>query len=157
MNQAAYTSRSLHAMAHLLGMDDSAYRDLLRDNYGVASSKELSNAQLQALGRSLQSQLHSNTNRKRFSDLKPRPNDKATPAQIRAIEAMWMTVSNRPTTEEKRQALNAMCHRITGIQSVRWISKRNAQDLIKAIQSMGAQTPEQYNRSQNQNKEASHG
>jgi len=143
-------------MTHLLGMDEAGYRDLLRDNYGVESSKKLTAPQLQALGRSLQSQLNGKSTRKRFSDLGDRNRDKATPAQIRAIEAMWMGISTQPTTEDKRKALDAMCLRITGVRSVRWIGKRQAQDLIKAIQSMGAKSPEQYNRTYNQ-QEASHG
>lgn len=144
-------------MAHLLGMDDGSYRAFLRDNHGVESSKDLTPAQLQGLGRVLQAQLNGKSTRKRFSDLAGRMQDMATPAQIRAIEAMWMGVSTQATTEDKRKALDSMCLRITGIRTVRWLTKRKAQDLIKAIQSMGAQAPEQYNRTRNQQQEANHG
>lgn len=154
---SAYTPRSVRAMTVLLGMDETGYRDLLRDNYGVASSKELKPAQLQELGRTLQLQLNGkSTPRKRYADMGSRMQDMASPAQLRAIEAMWMGVSTQPTTEAKRAALDAMCLRITGIRTVRWLTKAAAKNLIKAIQSMGAQSPEQYNRTNNQ-QEATHG
>lgn len=153
---SAYTPRSVRAMTVLLGMDESAYRTMLIDNYSVDSAKKLAERQLQELGRMLQTQLNGKrTVRQRFEDLGGRRNEMATPAQIRAVEAMWMGVSTKPTTAEKRQALDAMCQRITGIRSVRWLTKRKAKDLIKAMQSMGAQSPEQYNR--NNQQEATHG
>lgn len=144
-------------MTVLLGMDETGYRDLLRDNYGVASSKELTPAQLQELGRILQGKLNGKrTSRKRYADMGGRTQGMASPAQLRAIEAMWMGVSTQPTTDDKRAALDSMCQRITGIRTVRWLTKAAAKNLIKAIQSMGAQSPEQYNRTHNQ-QEATHG
>lgn len=151
---STYTPRSVRAMTVLLGMDESAYRAMLKDNYNVDSAKKLTDRQLQELGRMLQTQLNGKRPARRFEDLGGRQSDMATPAQIRAVEAMWMGVSTQPTTAEKRQALDAMCQRITGIRTVRWLTKAAAKNLIKAIQSMGAQSPEQYNRNQ---QEATHG
>lgn len=144
--------RRLHALARILGMDDAAYRDMLMDRYGVRSSKELHSATRKALIRDLTSQVSIKS--KRFNDLKDRQ-DKATPAQLRAVEAMWNQVTRMETAADKRKALDSFVHRLTGVRLLRWCSKKDIRSLIKAIQAMGALAPDQFN-SQNK-KEASNG
>lgn len=134
--------RRLHALANILGMDDEAYRDMLSDRYGVRSSKDLHSASRKALIRELTVQVKNES--KRFSDLKERQ-DKATPAQLRAVEAMWNQVTRMETTKQKRLALDAFVNRITGIRFLMWCPKKDIRAIIKAIQAMGAITPEQFN------------
>lgn len=141
--------RQIHGLVRLLGMNDEAYRDMLRDRYQVESSKQLSTQQRSSLIRSLREQVHGKV--QKFNELSGRAKHKASPAQLRAIEAMWAQVSRAETSEERRKALNAFCKRLTGVEVVTWICKDDAKVLIKAIHAMGAQSPEEFNRNKNTN------
>lgn len=141
--------RQIHGLVRLLGMNDEAYRDLLRDRYQVESSKQLSTQQRGSLIKSLREQVHGKV--QKFNELSGRAKHKASPAQLRAIEAMWAQVSRAETSEDRRKALNAFCKRLTGVEVVTWICKDDAKVLIKAIHAMGAQSPEEFNRNKNNN------
>ena len=69
---------------------------------------------------------------------------KASPKQLRAIEAMWAQVSRASTAQDRSKALNAFCKRLTGVEVITWICKDDAKIIIKAIQAMGAKSPEQF-------------
>lgn len=141
--------RQIHGLVRLLGMNDEAYRDMLRDRYQVESSKQLSTQQRGSLIKSLREQVHGKV--QKFNELSGRARHKASPAQLRAIEAMWAQVSRAETSEDRRKALNAFCKRLTGVEVVTWICKDDAKVLIKAIHAMGAQSPEEFNRNKNTN------
>ena len=141
--------RQIHGLVRLLGMNDEAYRDMLRDRYQVESSKQLSTQQRSSLIKSLREQVHGKV--QKFNELSGRARHKASPAQLRAIEAMWAQVSRAETSEDRRKALNAFCKRLTGVEVVSWICKDDAKVLIKAIHAMGAQSPEEFNRNKNTN------
>ena len=141
--------RQIHGLARLLGMTDDAYRDMLFDRYSVRSSKDLSPGQRFALIKSLREQAHGNV--QKFSDLSTRSKHKATPSQLRAIEAMWAKVSRADSTKSRKKALNAFCKRLTGVSVITWIGKDDAKVLIKAIHAMGADTPEEFKKHQQSN------
>ena len=141
--------RQIHGLVRLLGMNDEAYRDMLFDRYRVRSCKDLSPGQRVALVKSLREQVHANV--KKFSELTGRARHKASPAQLRAIEAMWAQVSRAETSEARRSALNAFCKRLTGVAVITWICKEDAKILIKAIHAMGAQNPEEFNKNKPSN------
>ncbi len=141
--------RQIHGLVRLLGMNDDAYRDMLRDRYSVESSMQLSTQQRSSLIKSLREQVHGKV--QKFNELSGRAKHKASPAQLRAIEAMWAQVSRAETSEDRRKALNAFCKRLTGVEVVTWICKDDAKVLIKAIHAMGAQSPEEFNRNKNTN------
>lgn len=141
--------RQIHGLVRLLGMNDEAYRDMLRDRYQVESSKQLSTQQRSSLIKSLREQVHGKV--QKFNELSGRAKHKASPAQLRAIEAMWAQVSRAETSEDRRKALNAFCKRLTGVEVVTWICKDDAKVLIKAIHAMGAQSPAEFNRNKNTN------
>lgn len=136
--------RKIHGLVRLLGMTDDAYRDMLRDRYGVQSSKELTPQSRAALIRLLAAQVSEKA--RNFNDLKDRQKHKASPAQLRAIEAMWAKVSRAETSEARKKALNAFCERLTGVSCIQWIGKADAKTLIKALVAMGATPPEQFNK-----------
>lgn len=140
--------KKIHGLARLLGMDDEAYRTMLMDRYGVKSSKDLSPQTRAALIRLLRSQVASKA--RGFADLSDRAKHKATPAQLRAIEAMWAKVSRAETSEARKKALNAFCERLTGVSCIQWIGKADAKTLIKALVAMGATPPEQFNKNKPQ-------
>lgn len=143
-DRRAQNFKAIHGLVRLLGMNDEAYRDMLMDRYKVTSSKDLSPQQQFALIQSLREQVHGNV--KKFNDLKGRQKHKASPAQLRAIEAMWAQVSRAETAEARHKALNAFCERLTGVAILSWICKDDAKTLIKAIQAMGAQSPSEFKR-----------
>lgn len=134
----------IHALAAVLGMGDAQYRDMLRDLYGKHSSKELTPTQQIELVRILAKQV-SAANSKR-NTLKNRNRAWATHRQLNAIEAMWKKVSRAETEESRKLALNAFCKRITGCELLEWLKKKDIRKLIKAMEAMGASTPEQYNK-----------
>lgn len=137
--------KAIHGLARLLGLNDDAYRDLLDDRYHVRSAKELNPQQRFHLIQELRAKVHDNV--QKFSELGKRKL-RATPKQLRAIEAMWAKVSRADNSKERAKALDNFCHRLTGVMSIRWITPTDAKTLINAIQAMGAQTPEQYKQTQ---------
>ncbi|MCQ2120703.1 MAG: regulatory protein GemA [Fibrobacter sp.] len=149
VDRRAQNFKTIHGLVRLLGMNDDSYRDMLEDRYKVRSSKDLSPQQQFALIQSLREQVHGNV--KKFNELKGRQKHKASPAQLRAIEAMWAQVSRADSSEARRKALNAFCKRLTGVEIISWICKDDAKTLIKAIQAMGAKSPEEFKRN-NQHK-----
>ena len=133
--------KTIHGLARLLGLNDEAYRDMLNDRYHVRSSKELNPQQRFQLIKELRVQVHGNV--QKFNELGKRK-FKASPKQLRAIEAMWAQVSRASTAQDRSKALNACCKRLTGVEVITWICKDDAKIIIKAIQAMGAKSPEQF-------------
>ena len=140
-DRRAQDFKTIHGLARLLGLNDEAYRDMLNDRYHVRSSKELNPQQRFQLIKELRVQVHGNV--QKFNELGKRK-FKASPKQLRAIEAMWAQVSRAETSADRRKALNAFCKRLTGVEVITWICKDDAKILIKAIQAMGAKSPEQF-------------
>lgn len=140
-DRRAQDFKTIHGLARLLGLNDEAYRDMLNDRYHVRSSKELNPQQRFQLIKELREKVHGNV--QKFNELGKRK-FKASPKQLRAIEAMWAQVSRASTAQDRSKALNAFCKRLTGVEVITWISKDDAKILIKAIQAMGAKSPEQF-------------
>lgn len=140
-DRRAQDFKTIHGLARLLGLNDEAYRDMLDDRYQVRSSKDLNPQQRFQLIKELREKVHGNV--QKFNDLGKRK-FKASPKQLRAIEAMWAQVSRATNSADRRKALNAFCKRLTGVEVITWISKDDAKILIKAIQAMGAKSPEQF-------------
>lgn len=140
-DRRAQDFKIIHGLARLLGLNDEAYRDMLNDRYHVRSSKDLNPQQRFQLIKELREKVHSNV--QKFNDLGKRK-FKASPKQLRAIEAMWAQVSRATNSADRRKALNAFCKRLTGVEVITWICKDDAKILFKAIQAMGAKSPEQF-------------
>jgi phage gp16-like protein len=137
----------IHTIKGKLGLDDAAYRTLLR-GYAVQSSKELTWREAEELIEEL--------NRKagnpplsplkvrgeaegrgvmRYSDLDNRPG-MCNGKQARMIEAMWMAVSRMATAEEKQSALWSFMRRICGVDHFRFLKSYQVQKVVKAIETM---------------------
>jgi len=140
-DRRAQDFKVIHGLARLLGLNDEAYRDMLNDRYHVRSSKDLNPQQRFQLIKVLRENVHGNV--QKFNDLGKRK-FKASPKQLRAIEAMWAQVSRASTAQDRRKALNTFCKRLTGVEVITWICKDDAKILFKAIQAMGAKSPEQF-------------
>ena len=140
-DRRAQDFKTIHGLARLLGLNDEAYRDMLDDRYQVRSSKDLNPQQRFQLIKELREKVHGNV--QKFNELGKRK-FKASPKQLRAIEAMWAQVSRATNSADRRKALNAFCKRLTGVEVITWICKDDAKILFKAIQAMGAKSPEQF-------------
>lgn len=140
-DRRAQDFKVIHGLARLLGLNDEAYRDMLNDRYHVRSSKDLNPQQRFQLIKELREKVHGNV--QKFNELGKRK-FKASPKQLRAIEAMWAQVSRATNSADRRKALNAFCKRLTGVEVITWICKDDAKILFKAIQAMGAKSPEQF-------------
>ena len=148
-DRRAQDFKTIHGLARLLGLNDEAYRDMLNDRYHVQSSKDLNPQQRFQLIKELREKVHGNV--QKFNELGKRK-FKASPKQLRAIEAMWAQVSRASTAQDRSKALDAFVKRLTGIDHVRWITMHDAQTLIRAIKTMGAMTPDEFKQHTTQTK-----
>ena len=130
----------IHALAAAVPLDDAEYRNMLHDLYGKRSSKALTLCQQRDFIDILCKQIKARQKR--------RNPEMATPRQLNAIKAMWANVSRAETAEAKDIALLKFCKRITGCERPEWLRKTDVRKLIKALEKMGASTPEQWNQKQ---------
>jgi phage gp16-like protein len=137
-------SSRIHSLAAMIPLDDGEYRDMLYDLYGKRSSKQLTKLQQNELCDLLQKRANAKNGRK-WSEPKRRNPMMATPKQLRALEAMWAGVSRAETAEARERALQKFCKRIAGIDHPKWLKKTDIRKMFRALEEMGAATPEQYN------------
>lgn len=133
-------------MRKLLGLDDDTYREMLSQYNSAESSKDLSvydaNILLNKLcdmaknAGTFQSKASTRMKQYKYNNLGYR-SGMASPAQLRKIEAMWFNVSYSKTDEARVKGLNTMVKRITGKDSLKFITCSDVSKLIKAIEEMG--------------------
>lgn len=142
------TLAKIHIAKKALALTDEQYRDMLTDRYGVASSKDLSDAQCTDLLAAFE-ELGFKPSR-----LSRRPNDRAgntgkqkyeyltgaqgrshwfaTPRQLRMVEAAWRDLARDPSDE----ALQAFVERQTGIKILVWLTKDKVTAVLTAMKYM---------------------
>jgi hypothetical protein len=128
---------TIHIAKKELCLDEVAY-DAMLAPYGVTSSKDLSyQQQLELISDFVKLGFKVKAKKPlKYSHLK---NDRridsgerlATPAQLRMIDAMWMTSPEvRNKTEE---GLNHFIKRIGGVDNIEWLMMRDVRKVVKAI------------------------
>ena len=132
-------------MRKLLGLDDDTYREMLFEYNGAESSKDLSVYDANILLNKLRNNAKeigvfnpkASTTMKqyKYNNLGWRSN-RATPAQLRKIEAMWFDVSYARDDEARQKGLNTMVKRITGKENLKFITANDVKKVIKAIEEM---------------------
>jgi len=125
----------LHIAKKDLALDDEVYRDILEAQAGVRSSVDLDRAgynRVLSRFKELGFSPRPKSGKKRFQGLSGRPG-MATPAQLRKIEAMWITVSDstRPATTLRRFLFNRF--RTTDL---RMLTTTTASKVIEALKAM---------------------
>lgn len=133
----------IHTLKAKLGMDDAAYRGLLHQMFGVASSTALSwreaddlITELRRKGGEVPPEVPVQERApRRWADLDNRPG-MATGAQCRMIEAMWAEVSRMPTADERERALWSFLRRICGVDHFRFLKRWQVQKVVAAIEAM---------------------
>lgn len=138
------SAKLIHTLLSRLGMPDDQYRQLLRDRFGVESSRGLKPIQQRELAKDLNALLpegQPHAHRRRFENLGTREAQYATPAQLRMLEATWVERSRQPTIEEKRDVLNQfLLHRFK-IGAIEWVLKVQVGKILKAIQHVDPDAP----------------
>jgi len=133
-------TRSIHALVNRVGMSDDQYRDMLKDKFGAASSKDLTGLQCRTLCADLLSMCPKTSApakaTKRYEDLSARGDGFASPRQIRMLEAAFVEISYMHTLPEKQAAFQKFLKNRFSIPSIEWISPTQVGPILKAIQSI---------------------
>lgn len=129
----------------LLCLDADTYHDILW-TWGVDTSKDLTLQQAETLINQLKKQaiaLGKYAPKKQYSfqkykynNVAERDSKMATPLQLRKVEALWFRVSNQTNDIDRKNALNAMCERVTGKARLMFLTKTDISKLITALENM---------------------
>lgn len=127
----------IHIAKKALGLEDALYRDILWYQYHTRSSKDLTSqevtdllAHFRTLGWESSAPTHHEP--KRFDDMGLR-RGMATPAQLRKIEATWMSTARVPT----EAALRAFLRARFGIEALRFVRRDQVTAILQALARMG--------------------
>lgn len=146
--------RQIHIMKAKLRLSDDAYRAMLAEYDGAASSLDLDWKQADDLCRSMESEIRKQKiaytsqreeGAKRYDELKGRPGKYAAPKQLRMIEGMWCEVSIKKTSKEKLDALNKFLHNHFRISHITFVQKSQVEKIVKAIETMKQEQIEKQN------------
>jgi len=130
--------RVIHGLVRQLGMEDDDYRAMLYRDFQVNSSKHLSDDHARLLILRLRERLGYTSGVKKFEDMAGRPG-KATPAQLRMLEAMWKDVSKMHGRRQREDALEALLkNRLNLKGGLAWLDKRDVQRVVKLLKAMKA-------------------
>lgn len=146
----------IHVAKARMGLDDTTYRDILRNHGKVESSLALDWRGYQAvmrrfkeLGFSIRhkkSEKSAESAAKKYDDLGQRPG-MASPAMLRKIEAMWRDVARVPTDA----ALRIFLMQRFGAGDLRFLSAAIAWRVVEALKKMQSRSPITDNRSPSDN------
>ena len=133
--------KKIHALVSALGIDDDLYREMLRNRFNTASSKELTNFQAGQLIEELEKIAiqkgvwKKNDFKQKHEALEGRPGFAST-AQLALIESTWNKLSRMETPELKAKALRGFILKVAGVSDLRFLNKSGAGKVIIALRSM---------------------
>jgi hypothetical protein len=132
--------KAIHALTNKLGLEDEAYRDILKTRFGVTTCKLLSWKQAEELLETFDGGGPTRPARqpKKYTDMDHRPGF-ASGAQLRMIDALWNQVSRVEEGEARDKALNAFVNRICHVAGIRMLKAWQVEKIVKALQGMGAE------------------
>lgn len=134
--------KAIHAVINKLGLDDDAYRELLKGRYNAKSCKDLSWRQAEELLESLNGKPSPSAPSRRtkvlkYTDMDGRPGF-ASGAQLRLIDAMFAQITRAEGEEAIEKALNSFCNRILHVAGLRMVKGWQVEKIVKALEGMGA-------------------
>jgi hypothetical protein len=131
--------KKLHTLKRTLDFDDATYRAVL-ERYGASSSKNLSAQAMVSCLDYLEAQaVEAGVWQDRGGAPAPRRRPgAASDAQLRMIAAMWRQVSRQKSEADRKTALDAFVKRITSKPKLAWCGHRDIEQLVKALEAMGA-------------------
>jgi phage gp16-like protein len=116
----AQLNRAVHAAKRSAGLDDDTYREKLREKFGVASSKELTDDQMRALLTEL-------NGGKTYRPKSKKP-------YVRMIFALWSEMCRQQIPDNRtRKGLIAFVKRMTQIDDPDWLDYQQASVVIEAL------------------------
>lgn len=114
--------KKIHTLLHRFKISDQTYRELLKAQFSVDSCKKLNLKQAAFLIEILEA-WQTGQNR-------------ATPRQLRKIDALWDEVSRAPEGVERQKALRAFVKRQTGCDDVVMVPRDQINALICSMVAM---------------------
>lgn len=129
----------IHSLRNRLNLDDATYRAVL-ERYGASSSKKLTAQAMASCLNYLEAQaVEAGVWQSRGGAPAPwRRPGAASDAQLRMIAAMWRQVSRQKSEADRKTALDAFVKRITSKPKLAWCGHRDIEQLVKALEAMGA-------------------
>lgn len=128
--------RKLQATRRRVGISDDDWGEVIR-KYGCESTTELTGEQGKRLYRWLQRKAVASGNwQKPYENLRGRPSDFASPAQLRMIAAMWAEKSFLRDAGARKRALDKFVRRITGVAKLEWLLASQVSKVVEAIKAM---------------------
>ena len=126
----------IHIAKKQLGIDDAVYREILRQEFGVDSSRFLDNRQANKLIERFKSAGWQEKNTfKKFDDLGRRDVYAPSPKALRKIEAMWHDIyRGNSETSHLRQFLFKQFR----VSDLRFLERHQAYQCIEALKAMAA-------------------
>lgn len=125
--------RMLLAKIHIakkdLGMEDDDYRALLSRVTGKSSSKDLKESQMIELLDEMKKLGFKGAPGKGVKRSDPEDDP-----QARKIRAMWLTLHQMGEVQDGgEESLRKFCKRVAGIDHLKWLSGKEADEIIKAL------------------------
>lgn len=137
--------KKIHTLIGALGIDRKLYREVLKNRFGVASSKDLVSFQAGILideleERALQAGVWKKSEfREKYDGLDGRPQFAST-SQLGLIKDTWNKVSRMETPELKAHALRKLLFKVAKVSDLRFLTKQGAGKVITALRQMEKQT-----------------
>ncbi|MGN1124598.1 MAG: regulatory protein GemA [Candidatus Gastranaerophilaceae bacterium] len=136
--------QDLGYMRKLMGFDDDIYYEMMFNRYGVRSSKDLTQKQINEYINYLRDNAiqtgafkpKASFNKYKYNNLANRDKKMASPKQLRKIEAMWLDRTKAKTNEEKAKALKSFIKRITGKEGITFLTAVDVRKIINALENM---------------------
>jgi hypothetical protein len=133
--------RMIHTLARVLHYEDWVYRIILRDSFGVTSSKQLTYAQAGrfinelenlAVEKGVWTKTEGN---KAFNSLGHRPGF-ATSAQLRKVEVLFRNVTRIKDINARKRALRAFLTNRFHVSDLRFIEEAQVTGIVNALTQM---------------------
>lgn len=134
----------IHTLKSKAGLSDEDYRVFL-GGWGVESSKNLTPkqaAEVVATLRRLAGQPAKRSRSKkplRFDELAGRGSEWATPAQLRKIHVLWVSVTRQAGDDAADAAFNAFLHRQVKVSTAAMVTRGQIGGLVRTLEAMAAQ------------------
>lgn len=134
--------RTIHTLQKALGLSREDYEEMLDKNFGVRSSKDLlTYNRADELIRIMRAQMGGSiegAGRHKYENLGNRPG-KATPAQMRMIEAMFADVSHHRDQESRDKALKDLLIHRYGVMGIYGLERDQVQKVVAGLKAMKKQ------------------
>jgi hypothetical protein len=137
--------KMIHILKSKLALNDEEYREHVAqcNQRGIRSSKDMTRSEAQNLLWRLTSIANGKgirwTNwqggRKKYDDFGGR-DERATPLQMRKIEAMWKDVSYMTTDEARETAFRKFMEKRFHVSDIRFVTQAMVHKIIKTLEAM---------------------